>query len=621
VGSQIAGMTVMRPDQARCEETTAPGWRPFRQPLVLADDGRFLLDHFLGRFCNPFYRINSEAELYDKTVDRFTGEPLSLADFKALECGTEAPDELQRELGSFLAGSLIDDCEKDLCCLAADPSAGPRDVSVAFLQAQQIRTLNPFRPLLSPELERHLMQIAAARCGREIPSSVLEPTVIASVPEQPPIPRPGSEHEKRFRQRIENLRALRNISVRNRENRHYSVLIVGAGPAGLIRAISATLQGLKTVVLELRPEDGPKRPQIVVIRSQAVIALLDQLGVVDFLFKETRIFPFGQLQLEVSLADLELAFEAILRFVTADEQDQIVQRGTFIERIDQEQGLARVTARKSDQQTLLSFSPQLIVIADGKRSPTSAVLGITRRDRFHSHTGIIAIFRAEGRGLSQWRRMLGELASKLNYAFHRYVSRRGIKLVAGTILQVPGHHYLGLDLAPDEEMRLRNAITRTGDVDFGAEGVSPNGSKSPTERAEFRRLLRFWAKYAFEAIRTQPKGSAPHTGGRPIHWLPLDPQLAMPIEVVTDRADVFCGHIGETFVMIEGDAQFTIHPGSAYGCAKAFLSARLFDFLLRARLSRPDGRGGRLAERVFFCNSELMARECKKITRFFRVTA
>ena len=215
--------------------------------------------------------------------------------------------------------------------------------------------------------------------------------------------------------------------------------------------------------------------------------------------------------------------------------------------------------------------------------------------------------------------MLGALASKLNYAFHHYVSRKGRKLIAGTILQVPGHHYLGLDLARDEEMRLRDALARAGEANFPAEEASRNGSTTPTERSELRRLLRFWANYGFEAIRTHPIGSAPHTGGRPIPWLPLDPQLAMPIEVVSDRADVFCGHIGRTFVMLEGDAQFTIHPGSASGCAKAFLSARLFDFLL-ARLSRPDERGRRLAERVFFLNAELTARECDKVTRFFRVT-
>lgn len=589
-------MTVTGPDQARGEETAALGWRPFRQALMLADDGRFLLDHFLGRFCNPFYYINSAAELYDKTMDRLTGEPLSLADFKALESGTEAPDELQRELGSFLADSLVDD------------------------YATTFRALNPFRLPLSPELARHLMQMAAARCGREIPSGILEQTAIASSSDQAPILRSRSEHEERFRQRIDNLRAFRNASVRNRTSRDYSVLIVGAGPAGLIRAISAVLQGLKTTVLELRPEDGAKRPQIVVIRSQAVIALLDRLGVVDFLFKEGRIFPLGRLQLEVSLADLELAFEAILRGVTADEPKQIVQCGTVIERIDQEQGFARVTVRKPDQRTLLSFSPQLIVIADGKRSPTSGLLGISRRDRFHSHTGIIAIFRADGRGLSRPRRMFGALASKLNYAFHRYVSRKGSKLIAGTILQVPGHHYLGLDLARDEEMRLRDALAQAGEAHLGAEEGPPNGSKNPTERRELRRLLRFWANYGFEAIRTHPIGSAPHTGGRPIPWLPLDSQLAMPIEVVSDRADVFCGHIGDTFVMIEGDAQFTIHPGSASGCAKAFLSARLFDFLL-ARLARLDGRSRRLAEQVFFLNAELTARECDKVTRFFRVTA
>ena len=70
--------------------------------------------------------------------------------------------------------------------------------------------------------------------------------------------------------------------------------------------------------------------------------------------------------------------------------------------------IARKSGHKSDQQVLLSFSPRLIVIADGKRSPTSALLGISRRPRFRSHTGIIAIFRADAGGLSPLRRMLGD---------------------------------------------------------------------------------------------------------------------------------------------------------------------------------------------------------------------
>ena len=103
MGPEIPNMTAIGPDQARDEGAGARGWRPLRQSLTLADDGRFLLDHFLGQFCNPFYRINSEQELYDKTIDQVTSEPLSLADFKALECGTAAPDALQRELG-FVSG-------------------------------------------------------------------------------------------------------------------------------------------------------------------------------------------------------------------------------------------------------------------------------------------------------------------------------------------------------------------------------------------------------------------------------------------------------------------------------------------------------------------------------------
>lgn len=575
-----------------------------------------MLDRFLGRFCNPFYGIGKEEDLYDETIDRATCEPLSLADFNALQSGTGAPDELQRELASFLADCIADDYAADLRSLAAGGFSCNSKSSTDLREARRKLLLDPFRPLLSQELERYLSELAAVRSNVVVPRDIVTPTAdVAHANESPALARATVEHEVRFRACIEHLRRLRKFNQRKNGCSDYSVLIVGAGPAGLVRAISAVLQGIKTIVLELRPENAPRRPQIVVIRSQTVIALLERLGVIDFLFKEDRIFPLGRLRLEVSLGDLELAFRTVLRALAPDDSALVMHYGVKVVRIDQDGRLARVLA--SDGGAELSFSPKLLVIADGRHGRTSALLGISRRDQFHSHTGIIAIFRAGEKALSRWDRLFGEIGSKFNYVFHRFVSGRGAGLLAGTILQAPGHHYLGLDLARDEEMRLRDAIARARKAHAGAEY---NDSSATPDTDELRRMVLFWCRYGFEAIRMHPRGAAPSTGGRPISWLPLDPQFAAPIEVVSDRADVFCGHIGQTFVMLEGDAQFTIHPGSAYGCTKALLSARLFDFLLRARLSEPDGPKARLADRVFLYNAELMARECDRITRLFRVT-
>jgi hypothetical protein len=619
VGSQAAGVTGATSSPSASEEAALVEWRPCHQPPCSAGEGRFLLDRFLGRFCNPFYRISKEEDLYDDTIDQATCEPLSLADFEALHSGAGAPDELQRELASFLADRLAEDCAADLQSLAAGRFSCASGSSTDILEAQWKLLLDPFRPLLSQELERHLIEAAAVRWRLHVPPDIVVRSVdVAHMCAPPALARAKAEHEARFRACVENLRALRRFNQRKNGRSDYSVLIVGAGPAGLVRAISAELQGLPTAVLELRPESAPRRPQIVVIRSKAVITMLERLGVLDFLFKEDKIFPLGRLRLEVSLADLELALCAVLRAVAPDDSALAMHYGVNVVRIDQAGGLARVLA--SDGRAHLSFSPKLLVIADGRHGRTSGLLGISRREQFHSHTGIIAIFRAGDKGLSRWDRMFGQIVSKLSYAFHRFVSRRGAGLLAGTILQAPGHHYLGLDLARDEEMRLRDAIAGAKKPQAGAENNERDQTAAPPETDELRRMVLFWARYGFEAIRARPQGAAPSTGGRPIPWLPLDPQFATAIEVVSDRADVFCGHIGKTFVMLEGDAQFTIHPGSAYGCTKALLSARLFDLLLRARLSAPDGLSARLSDRVFLYNAELMARDCDRITRLFRVT-
>jgi hypothetical protein len=616
VGSQAAGVMATPSNPSGREEA---GWRPCHQASLFGDEGRFLLDRFLGRFCNPFYSIRKEDDLYDETIDQATCEPVSLADFKALQSGAGAPDELQREFASFFADRIAEDYAADLRSLAAGGFFCNSEPSTDIREALRKLLLDPFRPLLSQELERHLIELAAVRWNVHVPRDIITPSADAArALASPALARARIEHEVRFQACIENLRGLRKFNLKKNRCDDYSVLIVGAGPAGLVRAISAVLQGLMTIVLELRPENAPRRPQIVVIRSQAVITLLERLGVIDFLFKENRIFPLGRLRLEVSLGDLELAFRTVLRAVAPNDSALTMRYGVKVVRIDQDGRLARVIA--SDGGAQLSFSPKLLVIADGRHGQTSALLGISRRGQFHSHTGIIAIFRAGEKTLSRWDRMFGEIVSKLNYVFHRFVSRKGAGLLAGTILQAPGHHYLGVDLTRDKEMRLRDVIARARKAHADAENNESSQTAAPPNTDELRRMVLFWCRYGFEAIRMHPQGSAPSTGGRPISWLPLDPQFAAPIEVISDRADVFCGHIGKTFVMLEGDAQFTIHPGSAYGCTKALLSARLFDFLLRARLSEPDGPGARLADRVFLYNAELMARDCDRITRLFRVT-
>ena len=159
MGSEAAGLTAGRREVPG--EGATSGWCPLRQPLTSADDGRFLLDHFLRRFCNPFDRIASERDLYDKSLDEASDGALSLADFKALESGADAPDELQRELGSFLAACLVDDCEADLRQIAAKPPPTSSDVMSALSETRRLRAMDPFRPRLSPDLEWHLLRTAA----------------------------------------------------------------------------------------------------------------------------------------------------------------------------------------------------------------------------------------------------------------------------------------------------------------------------------------------------------------------------------------------------------------------------------------------------------------------------
>ncbi|MGH7057934.1 MAG: hypothetical protein ACREFZ_08630, partial [Acetobacteraceae bacterium] len=201
-----------------------------------------MLDNFLGRVSNPFYRINSQDELHDDTIDRITGEPFAMPEFMAIESGNDAPDDLQRRLGRFLAESFVNEYETLFRHVARDAS-NSADATEIARQVRRLRDLNPFRARLTPPLERHLIQVAAARSNLAMLPAAIQPAVTASTPEPLPTLRARSAHQERFRQRVANLQHVRAIGLAAQAARRHSVLIIGAGPAGLIHAISATLRG------------------------------------------------------------------------------------------------------------------------------------------------------------------------------------------------------------------------------------------------------------------------------------------------------------------------------------------------------------------------------------------
>jgi 2-polyprenyl-6-methoxyphenol hydroxylase-like FAD-dependent oxidoreductase len=374
-----------------------------------------------------------------------------------------------------------------------------------------------------------------------------------------------------------------------------SVLISGAGPAGLIRAILSLVKGHPTQVIEARPENADTRENMVALAGNA-IPLLMEYGIYQYLIEHNLTYPpCRQGNFTVRLKDLEAAMKEVIRHLSPKE---IIAYDTTI---------TGIPSRKKGELVLSDktrHSPDLLVIAEGSRSSTNDLLKTKRIDVLPKIPVIAAILtdpRPHIRGIfSLYSYLSITLIEQITtiYTHTLYLFKatfqgehffnKGRSIAGSLVLQVPGQDYLGTGLNAEESERLLHHANTVR-----ALKQQLDNAKTPEEITRLTQAYddakKNYDSYADEWIKMSVCFAnflslirfVLSCGCTSITWASIHPITQKKVvSIGADRAQTAASLLGNTLVLNAGDSLATVDPTTGLGCRTALESSEYFETAL-----------------------------------------
>lgn len=374
--------------------------------------------------------------------------------------------------------------------------------------------------------------------------------------------------EGSFQERMKELREKMNAESKDKP----SVVILGAGPAGLLRAVQSISNGNPTVLIEKRGEDAPGRINTVAL-SSITIAMLRYCGIYQYLMENKLIFPpRSDGSIMVRLTDLEKAMKAVLKEISPDFA---IQYHTKVDAIDTLADKINLTVENSATKEKRTFKKvDILVNTEGKSSSTNALLGIERTEVLPSIPVIAAVFkdkRPKIEGIGSFFKYVGKsivyLAQTIHYHvqfFFQFLCSKKFRthFKGSIILKTPNQNYLGTGLSDEINGRLQS-LKEAG----------------PTYEKKYNRLAKKWIGYSLclaNLIAFFNRKKSPQFCKANHHSL----AKFEIIKIGADHANEYAKRKNQTSVLLGGDASATVDPTTGLGCNTAIQSSMDFlDFL------------------------------------------
>lgn len=383
--------------------------------------------------------------------------------------------------------------------------------------------------------------------------------------------------EGSFAERIQDLKK----RMKTLSNHQPTVVILGAGPAGLLRAIQSISNGNLTTVIEKRSQNAPGRINTVALTA-TTIQMLKYCGIYQYLIENQLIYPPNQEEyICVRLADLEQAMKEVLSQLSSDP---IIQYDSKVAQIASQADKIEliIESVKDGQKTLSGID--IVVNAEGSRSCTNGLLNITRTEVLPRIPVIAAIYndhRPKIRGIASLLNYIGKsmvyIARTIHYHmqfFFKLIASKSFReqITGSLILKTPGQNYIGCAFSDKVNRRL---LALKKDV---ADQTNKGGTELKSAQEKYDTFAKYWINLSIchanmVAIRQRFFTGGPYlyTGGH----FSLDNFEV--IEIGADRANACCQRIGNAVVLLAGDANATVDPTTGLGCNTAFQSS--VDFL------------------------------------------
>ncbi|KAF3362497.1 hypothetical protein PHSC3_000970 [Chlamydiales bacterium STE3] len=408
------------------------------------------------------------------------------------------------------------------------------------------------------------------------------------------LPLPGQNNfEVSFAERMQFLK--NNMRIRSYDKP--TVVILGAGPAGLIRAIISVCEGNPTTVIEKRPENAPGRLNTVAIDKHAV-SILKNFGVYQYLLENKLIYPARENEgIDVRLGELEQALKMVLEKISPEP---IIQYDSQVLKIATQSKKIALSMQSTNREHTLS-DIDVLVNAEGARSSTNSLLGIKRKEVLQSIPAITAIYqdnRPEIQNVSSLlkstRTSVFSIAYTINYhiqfLFRSILSKKFRQQICGVIiLKTPKQNYIGCGFSAEVSDRIFSLKKIAMEKKEAIEKAKSSSEKKDCER-EFKIAEKQYHSFSRRWIHLSLCFA---NMAALISFFRRD--LSLPfvyhhnlksfdvVKIGADKAEKYCTTLGESDVLLAGDASATVDPVTGLGCNTALRSYYDFQDYLRDR--------------------------------------
>ncbi|MFI5344581.1 MAG: hypothetical protein ACHQUC_10210 [Chlamydiales bacterium] len=373
-----------------------------------------------------------------------------------------------------------------------------------------------------------------------------------------------------------------------------TVVILGAGPAGLIRAITSILNGNPTQIIEKRSESAPRRENTVLLETETVYQLLS-LGVYQYLAEHNMIFPAKMFKtdhilksIEVRLGDLEVALKVLIKEL---QPTQEIDYGKRLCEIDSRREKLTLTIESADQQRTIIENVGILVNAEGSRSTTNQLLGICRIKVLPEKPAIAVIFKDKRPSINGFNSLFRYIGISIAYIaktvyYHaififKFIFCKSFRREClGVFLKTPGQVYLGCGFSPEINERIQQFKQEIANKAKALDQASTQKERARCQESlraakkRYRSFLKMRSNLGLCAVNfinlfMQPLGEKMTTKH-------LSFARCEAIDIGADRATTFALKFNESAILLAGDAAATVDPSTGLGCNTALQSNEQF---------------------------------------------
>lgn len=522
---------------------------------------------------------------------------------RAIDKSSDLVELLDKEIGAIQKGyenkqNLVGDLAKQLSCVTKPFSSWPVEEKIIFYANVQQYLFNPFEPPIDPEdfiryFDKNTPEIQSL-CKvihQEMGVSTIKKEFWDFVPlfEKKAQALAAAENKKDVLCQAK-VDGLKRIIAQNETSHGEDVLIIGGGPGGLMRALALSVMGNSFHVVERRESHQQNRQNVITLgkNDSKDLTMLLFFGILNVWDKEQSA-SFSHLKphlLEVKIGDVETALKQTLKEIGKIDS---VHFSTELQTIENREGKSLFVIRDLKEQSFVKIiEPSLVVVTDGAGSPTREQLGISKIVVADTTQIAYSILKAPVEQPSKLKyttvNFLKSTALILSTLVNAVLKRCTLEEAFGqtikggptAIFRIPEYDYLIRCLREEEHADNDQYKDQLAILDGK---IKRHEAKFPVNKEKIERLKKERVVLAdqleknLEANAQKMHGeidvfSALYSANHRIK--PMQVSKNYLVDIFVGRAERNFVKVGNTPVILRGDASHTTDPYSGYGCKTAF---------------------------------------------------